>query len=1087
MQDLLASLVISMNYQEAGLKAGLETARAEARKTGQEFDTQGERMGNAIQRAAVVVNDAAQAMMAKLTSAGRAVRDAGLVMTAALTVPIGLAGKSAKDTASDFESAMGKVEAAMIGVSPEHLQKLSAAALEMGPAVGRSAIEAAGAIEALAKNGLSAADILGGGLKSALTLAVVGETDLSNAANLTTDIMAQFGKTAGDLPKVVDRVAGALDKSKMAFNDYRLAAGEAGGVVGSLGYQFEDFNVGLAAIAPQFSSGSVAGTSFVSFLMSLNAKSEDSLRVMNKLGLAFYNADGSARSLGEIAQQLKDKLGNLTDKPRGDAITKMFGVEGFKAATELMKSGLAGIEEAKRQIDTVTADQKTAVLLEGEAAATERVAGAWEHLKIVVGNAGIIQVYTAIKEAIASTLSVLASGPPWFYQVGVAVAALVAATGPLVVVLLTLAKMALPLLLLRLGPVALGLAAIINPFGVLIRLLGQLALQAGAATLLGALGRAMIGFAGPIGVAITLLSIFGPLLFRTGQASDAAQAAQAALTESQEKGAATAIRLATATGKAREEALAQARADRAAAAAAIAKAKADMAAARAAYARAKMAVPKDGTGGGAMFGDETTSGLAFFTGRRAVADTGAELKARIDGLRTALTTFDGLDAAIKTAESAGTGPKINMDFGDDPKSKKNKGASGKSAADLAREAARNDAQYLDELGRLRVEQLQATADLNESARSRHTAELAAIAEEKASFARQVAGDEGLTATRRETLIAEQDRVLSIRAQIAEQKLTVELAQEGYDLARTRNDAEQEYVRAQIDLVDSAAGRRAGELRLLDLQRQQEEADLDLILATKATSSAEWSNAEKRKGTLDGIYAQKRESTMRSTAGPGESFLQSIRMSGAALQESLQDVGVSALQGLNTELAAAGLNVGKLSQAFTSMGQRVIQSLIQIALQQKLIKPLAEALFGSSEGGSGGGGFFAKIAGMVINNAASKVSPSGATLNAQLSRGNGVTGPSYGGGRATGGGIKADHWYDIGERGPERFYPGVTGTVVPVNDNARASRGAPVSFDLRGVVMTSEILQQMQTIANETSGRMVGSYARGQARISRNTR
>lgn len=56
---------------------------------------------------------------------------------------------------------------------------------------------------------------------------------------------------------------------------------------------------------------------------------------------------------------------------------------------------------------------------------------------------------------------------------------------PLTIAAVGLAKIALPLLALRLGPIALGFAAIINPVGVLIRLLGQLALQAGAASLLG--------------------------------------------------------------------------------------------------------------------------------------------------------------------------------------------------------------------------------------------------------------------------------------------------------------------------------------------------------------------------------------------------------------------------------------------------------------------------------------------------------------------------------------------------------------------------------------------------------------------------
>lgn len=67
---------------------------------------------------------------------------------------------------------MNNVHSAMADASPDQLDKLRNAALQLGPAMGKSAIEAAGAIEALAKNGMDAADILSGGLEAALKLGV---------------------------------------------------------------------------------------------------------------------------------------------------------------------------------------------------------------------------------------------------------------------------------------------------------------------------------------------------------------------------------------------------------------------------------------------------------------------------------------------------------------------------------------------------------------------------------------------------------------------------------------------------------------------------------------------------------------------------------------------------------------------------------------------------------------------------------------------------------------------------------------------------------------------------------------------------
>ncbi len=1027
MQQLLASLVVGMSVKDSAFKAGMAASRAEVRKTGQEFDRGADTMSGAIERAAIRVNDAAIRMMDSLAKIGDSVRNAGLAVTVGLTLPLGALAHASNNTASDFEAAMNRVHSAMVNASPEELDRLSAAALTMGPAVGKSAIEAAQAIEALAKNGLGSAEILGGGLKSALTLAVVGQTDLGKSSDLTTDLMQQFGKTARDLPDVVNKVSGALDVSKLAFDDYRLAAGQAGGLTGALGYSFEDFNVALAAAAPLFDSGADAGTSFRSFLTSLNAKSKESEIAMERLGLSFYNADGSAKALGDIAEQLRVKLGNLNDRSKGKAIEAMFGVDGGRTALALMKVGLNGIEDAKRRINDVSADQKTSILLDGEAAATQRAAAGWERLKIAIGGAGIIQAYTAVKNAIGGTLNVLASSPPWFFKLGVAIGALAAATGPLILVVTSLAKIALPLLLLRLGPLALGLAAIINPVGVLIRLLGALAVQAGTATLIGRLGTSMLAFAGPIGLAVTALSILVPLMIRTATVSDTLRAAQSQVNDLQAKGAGIAMELANATGKQREEALKAAQANRAQAVSAVAAARADLEAAKAANVRMRASV------GGAGL---VTGIMSLFQRNR--METAVDYQAAAQNLQSALGAFDTIDNAIKNAGS-GSGPKIDMSFDADPKAKKKAG--GKSAADLAKEAARNEAQYQDEIGRSRVEQLNAQADLTASARARYAADMAQLAEDRASMIRQNATNEGLNAAQRAALLAEKDKELFTRRAIVEQTLSNAMAQESYDLAKARNDAEQDAVRAQADMADSVAGRRDAELRLLELQRQQEVADLDLILATKNSATAEWANADKRKAALDGIYGQRADAIRRNNEGPAEGYMRSLNVSAAAMNEQVESIGVSALKDLNSQLSDAILGTRSLASAFADMGKRIMASLIDIAIQQSVIKPLAASLFGGS--GGSGGGLFGSMTSLLAS--------------------------TFGGGKAKGGGIDPSSWYVVGEKGPEVFAPGVSGTVIPNGGRGSGGRGGNTYVDMRGAMVDTDVWAKVDSIASYRAG------------------
>ena len=226
---------------------------------------------------------------------GRTVAKVGAGMTAGISAPLALVGRSATQASGSFEAAMKRVESALAGVGTADLTALSDAAKQLGPDMGRGATEAAQGIEMLAKNGLGASQIIGGALASALKLAAAGNADLAPAADLTTDIMQQFGKAARDLPGVVDKVTGAMGASKFGFEDFAGAIGQAGGVAGGLGVTFEDMNTAIAGTSYLFSSGADAGTSFKTFLTQLNPASKEAADLMTALGVSFFEADAYAR------------------------------------------------------------------------------------------------------------------------------------------------------------------------------------------------------------------------------------------------------------------------------------------------------------------------------------------------------------------------------------------------------------------------------------------------------------------------------------------------------------------------------------------------------------------------------------------------------------------------------------------------------------------------------------------------------------------------------------------------------------------------------------------------------------------------
>jgi hypothetical protein len=163
-------------------------------------------------------------------------KDAGTGLTTFLTVPLLAAGGAALKIGGDFEAAFNQVEAATLA-SGKELDSLrdKAQNIAIDPNLKFSSVEAANALENLAKNGLNTAQILGGAADATTALATATGGKLATAADITTDVMAGFGKSAADAAALVSNITGTTIASKLSIDDYRLALGQAGAVAGQMG------------------------------------------------------------------------------------------------------------------------------------------------------------------------------------------------------------------------------------------------------------------------------------------------------------------------------------------------------------------------------------------------------------------------------------------------------------------------------------------------------------------------------------------------------------------------------------------------------------------------------------------------------------------------------------------------------------------------------------------------------------------------------------------------------------------------------------------------------------------------------------
>jgi TP901 family phage tail tape measure protein len=245
---------------------------------------------------------------------------------------------------ADFDQAMSGVQAATHETAGNMLE-LREAAIKAGKDTAFSATEAAAGIENLAKAGVSTKDILGGGLAGALDLAAAGELGVADAAEVAATAMTQFKLSGDEVPHVADLLAAAAGKAQGEVSDMAYALKQGGLVAAQMGLSIEETTGTLASFASAGLLGSDAGTSLKTMLLALANPSVKAAGVLKELGINVYDANGAFMGMAPLAEQLKTKLGGVSEQTRNAALATIFGSDAIRAASVLYNEGAAGIAE----------------------------------------------------------------------------------------------------------------------------------------------------------------------------------------------------------------------------------------------------------------------------------------------------------------------------------------------------------------------------------------------------------------------------------------------------------------------------------------------------------------------------------------------------------------------------------------------------------------------------------------------------------------------------------------------------------------------------------------------------------------------
>lgn len=370
----------------------------------------------------------------KFSAAGAAMSAVGGSLTKSVTLPLVGVGAAVMKVGSDFEAQMSRVQA-ISGATGDELKALTDQAIDLGATTAFSAGEAAEGMENLASAGFTTQEIMSA-MPGLLDLAASSGAELGTASEIAASAIRGFGLEASDAGHVADVFAEAAARTNAQTEDMGEAMKYIAPVAKAMGQSLEETAAAVGIMSDAGIKGSQAGTSLRGALSRLAKPTDVMLAKMKELGLSFYDAQGNMLPLNGIIEQLETNMAGLTQEQRNNALVTLFGQESLSGMLALMERGpeeLRALTESFEDCDGAAAEMAE-TMLDNTSGSVEEMMGSIETLAIRLQQV-MAPAITAVVEKITEFVNKLSSLSPETLQMIVTIAGVVAALGPLLLIL----------------------------------------------------------------------------------------------------------------------------------------------------------------------------------------------------------------------------------------------------------------------------------------------------------------------------------------------------------------------------------------------------------------------------------------------------------------------------------------------------------------------------------------------------------------------------------------------------------------------------------------------------------------------------
>lgn len=369
----------------------------------------------------------------KMSSMGSGLKQVGATLSL-VSVPLIGVGAAAVKTAANFEAGMSEVKA-ITGATGKDFEALETQAKELGRTTKFSATEAAEGMKYFGMAGYDTDKILAA-MPNTLNLAAASGTDLGITCDIVSDSMSGLKMSAEETGRFTDVMAATVTGANTSVALMGETLKYVAPVAGTLGISMEDLSLAIGIMGNNGIKGSQAGTALKAGLVNLVNPTNTMHAAMQQYGISLKENEDGTVNLRETMENLREKMGGLSETEQAAALSAIFGKEAMSAWSAIVNASEEDFYKLAESIDNSngSAAEMAAIMQDNLQGALTELGSAFEGVLITIGDALI----PIIKEVVQK----LNDWCTWFNTLDedtqlliVTIGGLVAALGPALMII----------------------------------------------------------------------------------------------------------------------------------------------------------------------------------------------------------------------------------------------------------------------------------------------------------------------------------------------------------------------------------------------------------------------------------------------------------------------------------------------------------------------------------------------------------------------------------------------------------------------------------------------------------------------------